>query len=206
MNYKFFHWGPFLFQTKIIPEECQIILEEGKKCRIKSNDYRSQLAGHLSEEYKLTNKNRIVEWLKKYFEAYVFGYYKWKQAENKPSTLKLTSLWINYMKAGDFNPPHCHGSADLSFVIYPVMPNKIIKENKTFKGRKMRGGGGGPGAISWMHAEGNHHCISMVSRLPEAGDLFIFPASLSHWVFPFKSKAERISVSGNILCEKGFFG
>ena len=28
--------------------------------------------------------------------------------------------------------------------------------------------------------------------------MFIFPASLKHWVFPFKSDCVRISVSGNV--------
>ena len=32
--------------------------------------------------------------------------------------------------------------------------------------------------------------------------MFIFPSSLQHWVFPFRSKVERISVSGNLLFEK----
>jgi hypothetical protein len=30
------------------------------------------------------------------------------------------------------------------------------------------------------------------------GDIYIFPAMLQHWVVPFKSKIERISVSGNL--------
>ena len=29
--------------------------------------------------------------------------------------------------------------------------------------------------------------------------MYIFPAMLKHWVFPFKSDVERISVSGNVL-------
>ena len=33
--------------------------------------------------------------------------------------------------------------------------------------------------------------------MPEAGDFFIFPTRLCHWVFPFQSKATRVSVSGN---------
>jgi hypothetical protein len=28
--------------------------------------------------------------------------------------------------------------------------------------------------------------------------MYIFPAWLKHWVFPFKSKCTRISVSGNV--------
>jgi len=199
MKYKYFHWGPFLFQTQIKPEECQIILKEGKKCRIKSNDHRSYLAGHLSEEYQLTNKKIIIEWLEKYLKAYANSYNSWRGVNGESDRLidlRLQSLWINYMKAGDFNPPH-HHAADISFVIYPSTSEKIIKENKAFKGKRNQGGG--PGSVSWMWGEDVDQCICVVDHLPRAGDLFIFPATLKHWVFPFRSKVERISVSGNIL-------
>ena len=41
-------------------------------------------------------------------------------------------------------------------------------------------------------------CISYMSYFPEELDMFIFPAWLKHWVSPFKSDCERISVSGNV--------
>jgi hypothetical protein len=99
------------------------------------------------------------------------------------------------MQAGDFNPPHTHGG-DLSFVIYPSIPKKILEENKTFKGN--RNPGGGPGGISFTYGTTKRNYISAVDHLPQTGELFIFPADLTHWVFPFKSKVERISVSGNL--------
>jgi hypothetical protein len=34
--------------------------------------------------------------------------------------------------------------------------------------------------------------------VPKKGDLYVFPALLSHYVAPFKSNIERISVSGNL--------
>ena len=34
------------------------------------------------------------------------------------------------------------------------------------------------------------------------GDLYIFPASLKHYVFPFKSPVTRVSVSGNIMFDQ----
>ena len=105
-------------------------------------------------------------------------------------------MWINYMKAGDFNPPHSHG-ADLSFVAFPDVPKEIIEECGEFKGT-MRG----PGGVSWLYGDGNRQCITVVHRLPETRDLFIFPAFLKHWVFPFKSDVERISVSGNVLFDQ----
>jgi len=195
LSYKFYHWGPFLFHTKITSKECKIILREGEKCRKKSNDYRYTLAGHLSEEYTFTDAKDMVAWLNKYFEAYVVAYNKWRGGEHMLSTLTLESLWVNYMKANEFNPPHDH-SGDLSFVIYPEMPKVITEENKRYKGTTM-----GPGGISFFYGQGDRQYINVVQHLPEPGDMFIFPASLKHWVYPFRSNIERVSVSGNI-----FFG
>ena len=189
---KYYHWGPFLFRTKITPDECQMLLKEGKKCRKKSNDHRHQLAGHLSEEYKLTDAKGITLWLKKYVSAYAESYAKWRGGNYKLTNLRMDVFWINYMKSNDFNPPHNH-SGDLSFVIYPKMPEEIIEENKKYKGTSV-----GPGGISWFYGHADKQYISTVREVPQTGDIYIFPASLNHWVFPFRSKVERVSVSGNI--------
>ena len=34
---------------------------------------------------------------------------------------------------------------------------------------------------------------------PEPGDMYIFPAYLKHWVYPYKSDCVRVSVSGNVI-------
>ena len=194
VKYNYFHWGPFLMHANVPEEECQIFLDEGKRCRKnKKLDFRHKLAGHLKEEYALDNPVKIAAILKKYFEAYTIGYNQWRGAGSIKPNLKLTALWINYMKANEFNPPHDH-SGDLSFVLYPSVPQDIIDECKAFTGT-MRG----PGGIAWFYGEGNRQCISAVNQLPKSGDLYIFPATLKHWVFPFKSKVERVSVSGNVL-------
>ena len=119
------------------------------------------------------------------------------------TNLHIDVFWINYMKSNDFNPPHAH-SGDLSFVIYPAMPKELIKENTDYKGSAV-----GPGGIAWFYGEGNYQFIDSVTMMPKTGDIFIFPASLKHWVFPFRSKVERISVSGNIAFVKShaqFYG
>tara|TARA_R100001594_G_scaffold70024_2_gene104336 strand:- start:37 stop:699 length:663 start_codon:yes stop_codon:yes gene_type:complete len=194
VRYNYFHWGPFLFHVNVPKEECDIFLQEGARCRKdKTLDFRHKLAGHIREEYALRNAEKMANILKKYFEAYSIGYNQWRGKGSAEPHFKLTALWINYMKAGEFNPPHDH-SGDLSFVLYPKVPQKLIEECKAFKGT-MRG----PGGISWFYGEGNRQCISAVHQLPKTGDLYIFPATLKHWVFPFKSKVERVSVSGNVL-------
>ena len=52
IKYNYFHWGPFLFHTKVLPEHCKIVLTEGERCRKKENKYNENLAGHIKEEYK----------------------------------------------------------------------------------------------------------------------------------------------------------
>ena len=197
VNYNYFKWGPFLFKSKIDKDFQQLILEEGTKVRgQESLSYNSKLAGHLNEQYKLPEA-RFTEHFKWFLEAYCIGYNKWRGEGNMQPKAQLLSLWITYMKPGDFNPPHDH-SADLSFVIFPKIPPELIEENKKFKGTLQ-----GPGGISFMWGDSvNHMAISLVHQMPEENDIFIFPAGLRHWVFPFKSNVERISVSGNILFDQ----
>ena len=40
--------------------------------------------------------------------------------------------------------------------------------------------------------------INSLVHLPENGDMFIFPYNLQHYSVPFKTKATRISLSGNL--------
>jgi len=196
IKYNFYHWGPFLFHSYMDKELCELLLEEGLKVRGKSDElYVHKLAGHLDEQYKL-DRDKIMPKLTVFLEAYCIGYNRWRGGGGMRPKAVLLSLWINYMKAGDFNPPHSHGG-DLSFVAFPEIPKEIEEECAAFKGT-MRG----PGGISWIYGEGDRTCISVVHQLPKTGDLYIFPAALKHYVFPFKSPVTRVSVSGNILFDQ----
>ena len=196
VNYNFYHWGPFLFHSTMDMELCDLMLKEGQKVRGKSDElYNHKLAGHIGEQYKL-DRDKIMPKLAVFLEGYCIGYNKWRGGGGMKPKAKLLSLWINYMKAGDFNPPHSHG-ADLSFVAFPDVPLEISRECEAFKGT-MRG----PGGISWTYGDGDRTCISVVHQLPMTGDLYIFPASLKHYVFPFKSPVTRVSVSGNIMFDQ----
>ena len=196
VTYNFYHWGPFLFHSTMDKELCELMLEEGQKVRGKSDElYTHKLAGHLGEQYKLS-RDKLIPKLAVFLEGYCIGYNKWRGGGGMKPKAKLLSMWINYMKAGDFNPPHSHG-AELSFVAFPDVPEELAKECAAFKGT-MRG----PGGISWTYGEGDRTCISVVHQLPKTGDLYIFPASLKHYVFPFKSPVTRVSISGNIMFDQ----
>jgi len=194
IKYFFYHWGPLLLRMTVTPEECKSVLKEGQLARKKrSNKHNKNLAGHIKEEYLIKRPQSINQWLKCYIEVYCIAYNKWRGGETLKPGYKVLSLWINYMKAGEFNPPHEHGG-DISFVLYPYVPQALIKECKAYEGTAR-----GPGGISWLYGKTNRLGIDGVDHMPQTGDLFIFPANLQHWVFPFKSKIERPSLSGNIL-------
>ena len=196
IKYNFYHWGPFLFHSTMEPELRKLMLDEGIKVRGKSDKLHiDKLAGHLTEEYKL-DPAKLRSQLAIYLEAYCIGYNQWRGGGGMKPKAPLLGIWINYMKAGDFNPPHSHG-ADLSFVAFPDVPEEIAEECAAFKGT-MRG----PGGISWIYGEGDKTCISVVHQLPKTGDIYVFPAALKHWVFPFRSAVTRVSVSGNILFDQ----
>jgi len=48
-----------------------------------------------------------------------------------------------------------------------------------------------------MHGGAQNFSISHINLFPEEGDFYMFPASLTHFVSPFTSKGERISISAN---------
>jgi hypothetical protein len=190
INYRYYHWGPFLYSAKVTPERLTKII---KICNKAEDSYAHNLAGHLKKELELPAL-KIFNILKPYFKSYVRCGGETQLLTQLPF-LEMKSAWVNYMEAGDFNPPHNHSDV-LSFVVFLKVPNELQKENKIFKGKSI-----GPGGIDFRIALGRQqgiHSIDSNKFFPEEGDMFIFPSHLEHWVYPFKSKVTRISISGNL--------
>ena len=189
---KIFNWGPCVVKCKIKPEYGKLLLDEAKSNVI---DFRTKLAGQIEREtsYSDQARNKMVPFLSEYFGVYDQAYqaYTQKLYDKRPEYI-LSALWINYQKANEFNPPHDH-DGKLSFVIYLKIPEELKKENKAYQGRSC-----GPGGIQFLYGNGPRDCITYMSYFPEELDMFIFPAWLKHWVSPFQSNCERISVSGNV--------
>ena len=185
----FYYWGPLLFKTKINKEDLVKINQLCKKDR--SKDARKSLAGHLDHEYYI-EKEKLFEILVKYFDVYKDFYYEWYR--KKLSSVEISDSWVNYMKKGDYNPPHIHLNCDLSSVLYLKVPSELKKENDNYAGSIENGG---PGSISFYHGEYRPLCIDQVKFFPEEGEFFIFPSFLRHSVSPFKSDVERVSVAAN---------
>ena len=183
----FYHWGPLLMKTKV--EENNLV-EVEKLCN-KRNNFNHELAGHMKEQFTI-NPAELEEILKKYLQTYknIFVDYYHKYVD-----FYVNSSWVNYMKSGEFNPPHCHG-ADFSAVLFLSVPEEIKKENEDFKGTG--GENCGPGELKFFVGLVTDDFINEASFLPERGDLFVFPSKLIHLVAPFKSNVQRISVAFNM--------
>tara|TARA_B100000902_G_scaffold260359_1_gene246610 strand:- start:1214 stop:1819 length:606 start_codon:yes stop_codon:yes gene_type:complete len=190
--FKYFYWGPCV--TKFILEDdfCKALIEKGKLLK---EDARPDLAGHLDKElrYTLEDRNWFLEKFSTYLNDHMIFLNEYHN-KNFDVNCKLTNLWINYMKEGEFNPPHIH-SGQLSFVIYLQVPDKLKQEHKNYKGTD----NGGPGGIKFIHSfNADPLNVSELPIFPKENECYIFPATLNHMVSPFKSNCERVSVSGNI--------
>ena len=188
ITYEFFNWGPLLYKTNVGEEDVKKILSLCK--RDKDKDMREHLAGHLKEEYSLDPKD-VMPILAPYFLSYQKAAHEHYNIAFK-KVLNMKGVWVNFMKEGEYNPPHVHGGA-LSCVLYLQIPKDIKENNKTHISNSPQ-----PGSITFKYGEflrfnNNEHFF-----LPDVGDFCIFPAWLSHCVYPFKSKEERISLSANL--------
>ena len=190
IEYRFLHWGPFVCLYKLTPEEIK------KFKSLKSGeDYRNNLAGHIQDE-KALNKDKVFELILPYLNSYVQGYFEYRGVP-LATGFELLTTWVNRQNKHEFNPPHTH-SGHLSFVIYTEIPDGLDKECKESVSSSP-----GPGCITFdFNLPGSNMqklFLQTHSHLPEIGDMFIFPAGLPHWVYPFnKTEGERVSISGNI--------
>jgi hypothetical protein len=193
IDYSFFYWGPFVLKTKIEKKIINKLYIEGKKSKV---SYNENLAGHLNNQFKYSDEtsNWFYEEFSSYLQCYRDAHCKFHSIPNLQVTLKPIDLWINFMKAGDFNPHHTH-AGDYSFVIFLKVPEQLRKEIKNFKGTYAP-----PGSLMFNFTHNSRPAWSVTERfvIPEEGDLYIFPSLLTHSVYTFKSKVERVSVSGNI--------
>ena len=191
IQYNLFRWGPCLVKLKISEENRKLFLSEGSASM---NSYEKRLAGVLKKEVEFRDYKKFEKFFSDVFKLYADALRKWtgSKDENFEESYDLEALWCNFQGPGDFNPPHDHGGT-LSWVIFLQIPEKLKYENSKYKGRSA-----GPGGLTFLYGDGPREAVTHHSFFPEEGDMFIFPAWLKHWVYPFVSNCERISVSGNV--------
>ena len=191
ISYNYFYWGPMLCNIKIPATDLK---KFAKLCTKKSSLVNETLAGVIKHEHYISGQ-KFYDIVEPYLVSFRHCFQQWygKSLHNK---ILIRSAWVNFMTAGEFNPPHIHGDCDFSSVLFIKVPEKLKEEHKNFKGS-----GVGPGALIFMYGESHPYSIATRTCFPEEGDLFIFPATLTHFVAPFMCKEERISMSANFKLE-----
>jgi uncharacterized protein (TIGR02466 family) len=172
---------------------CDDLLARGLRSRV---DHSSNLAGVLEREYLLAEEDR------RYIEALLedelskYAHERARYHGERPAivSFRLDEVWINIMGAGDFNPPHTHYGGDISFVLYLQIPQGLKEEFES-----NRRNNSGPGSIEFSYGQPDAWVTSSHVILPAAGDLLIFPAQLVHFVSPYKTNGDRISIAGNVV-------
>ena len=193
IKYGVFSWGPCVVQLKISEDFRKKLLTEANESGKEELKFTTKLAGVIKEEYAYRKKEIFLPEISQVLGVYdqAFQKFKNKPYEHKPEYL-LNSLWVNFMKKNEYNPPHDHAD-NLSFVIFLDIPEEIKQEQKDYEGQS-----GGPGSLSFLYGEGNRQAITYQGIQPNNGDMFIFPSWVKHYVAPFYSDVTRISVSGNV--------
>jgi uncharacterized protein (TIGR02466 family) len=200
VKYFYHYFGPYLYQTRLPQYIIDRLLVDGKNSK---QDYVPQLAGHLDHEFGYDDKTK--EWftneIQPVISSYREGHCQFHGLSHDPVTYNLNSLWVNFMKAGDFNPIHTH-DGDYSFVIFLQIPEELQKEILEFRGTGMA-----PATLYFQFAmqQRPQWATTDAKIRPRVGDMYIFPSQLEHTVIPFKSDVTRISVSGNIDIDKSQF-
>ena len=186
-DFTFYYWGPLLFHIKLKPKDLEKL---AKLCSKKSSLVNDTLAGVIKHEHYVSTF-KYYKIINPYLNYFYQAYKQW-YGNSLTKGVTVSMAWVNFMVAGEFNPPHIHKDCDFSSVLFVKVPEKLKEEHKNFVGTA-----GGPGSISFSYGESQPHSTSHRYFIPEEGDLFIFPATLTHFVCPFMSKGERISISAN---------
>lgn len=159
------------------------------------------LVGHIDKEYELLKSkdhiNKLLMPLLNYYE-------ETNPIINTESSFKakgdfrlvLDTVWVNFMKKYEYNPPHKHGGV-FSFVLWVDVPFKMEDELARCKNKKSN-----PGCFNFIGLTtlGDLKIATIGADKTHNGTLLVFPSNLHHFVNPFyTSNKYRISVSGNFV-------
>ena len=154
-----------------------------------------QLAGKIPDEVSLfyagpTNKKMhqhsyVSEDVLKWFYSIFDHYLKWNKT--REFNMNINSIWVNEMKAGDYNPVHVHKGTiftGLSSVMILKLPKdygpELTRPEQPMNGRLQI-----LGNIAGQFATTDY------SPKVKIGDFYIFPYDMRHVVYPFTNKKAK---------------
>ena len=168
-------FGPKIYHGKI-DEEVRLDLLRYAFDAEPSQDASGILAGQLEEQFYIYPSKRDLDELRKHIGTYTNQNY-----------IDIEPIWVNFQRADDWQPVHNH-AGEFSFIVYVDIPPGMYDEPEI------------AGSIVFTYGEQLPYARCQYGPIkPQAGDIYIFPAWLKHYVYPYKSTGQRVSVSGNII-------
>jgi len=203
MNFEFVFLGQSILKYQV-PLEIFVGLNELYETKKKHlPNANKQLAGKIPDEVSLfydgkdTNKihrhSFVSEDILKWFYTIFDHYLKW----NKTQEYKMTvnSIWVNEMKAGDYNPVHIH-QGDIFTGLSSVMILKLPKDygpELTNPEQPLNG------QLQILGNASGQFAMTDYSPRVKIGEFYIFPYDMRHVVYPFNNKkAKRRTLVCNV--------
>jgi len=154
-----------------------------------------QLAGKIPDEVSLffsgpTTKKMhahsyISEDILKWFYSIFDHYLKWNKTQEY--RMDINSIWVNEMKAGDYNPVHIH-QGKLYTGLSSVM---ILKLPKDMGPELARPDQPMNGQLQIMGSASGQFVTADYSPKMKIGDFYVFPYDVRHVVYPFTNKKAK---------------
>ena len=168
-------------------------------------DSKAELAGNISSSIKLDRNSELLKdftgetvpaFMKQHMEAYGPPY---RMAMKEGEQFYLESLWVNFQRQHEFNPPHDHAGV-YSFVIWMQIPTSYEEQRKLPIAVESNADNHISNfAFSYTNTLGRVSTFAYNMEKEAEGYMVMFPSAMLHQVFPFyENDGERISISGNI--------
>ncbi len=106
--------------------------------------------------------------------------------------------WVNFQKQLEFNPQHNHAGI-LSFVIWMQIPTDWREQHTIPSAKVSNSPAASDFQFTYTDIVGNIKAHPIYMDKSMEGTMVVFPAHLSHSVYPFYDcDEERISIAGNV--------
>ena len=193
-NFDFVFLGQSILKYQVPLEIFQSINSLYEENKNDLNPANKQLVGKIESEHslyyggqdesKMKRHNRLPLVVKNYFMESFHHYLQWNKI--REYELHLNSIWVNEMKANEYNPVHIHRGmlfTGLSSVMILSLPSTYGKEYSNEEVPQN-------GKLQILgSASGQFAKIDYQPEL-KIRDFFIFPYDMRHCVYPFNSTNE----------------
>jgi len=123
----------------------------------------------------------ILKWFYSIFDHYL----KWNKTQE--FKMNINSIWVNEMKAGDYNPVHIHQGklwTGLSSVMIMKLPKdmgpELARPDQPMNGR-----------LQILGNSTGQFVTSDYSPQMKIGDFYVFPYDVRHCVYPMTNKKAK---------------